>query len=123
MLFRKIMLLTIAGVPLAAAAQRPGPPMPDVEKLAILLELDAYQQTEVERIFATQRESMQALRQSAEERPSREEMRATREAARAQTRAELESVLSAEQIEKFEVLMEFAAQARGRGRGPGRFGE
>jgi hypothetical protein len=44
-------------------------------------------------------------------------MRAAREAARSETLAELQAVLSIEQLEKFEVLMEFVAQARGRGRG------
>jgi hypothetical protein len=117
MLFRKIVLLAIASFPLAAAAQPPGPPMLDMEKLAILLDLDAYQQSEVERVFEERRESMRALRDSSDERPSRDEMRAAREAARSETLAELQAVLSIEQLEKFEVLMEFVAQARGRGRG------
>ena len=117
MLLRKIVLLTLVSAPLAAVAQPPGPPMFDIDRLAILLDLDAYQQSELERIFQTQRESLRALRDAAQEQPSREEVRAAREAARSETRTQLQSVLSIEQLEKFEVLMEFAAEGRGRGRG------
>jgi len=116
MLLRKIALLTLVSLPLTGFAQRPGPPMFDIDKLAILLELDAYQQTEVERIFAERRESMMALRDAGGERPTREEMRAAREAARTETLTQLGAVLSVEQLEKFEALTELVAAGRGRGR-------
>ena len=116
MLLRKIALLTLVSLPLAGVAQPPGPQPLDIENLAILLDLDSYLQTEVERIFAARREAMRALRDSTDERPSREEMRATRQAARTEMLTELRSVLSAGQIEKFEALTELLGRGRGRGR-------
>ena len=118
MLFKKFAVLTLAFAPLMTLAQPPGPRMPDMEKLTILLELDAYQQSEVERILQAQRETMRSrFDNEAGERPSREEMRATREAARADVLTQLQSVLTASQIEKFEVLTQRPARGR---RGEGR---
>jgi hypothetical protein len=93
--------------------------MPDMERLTILLDLDAYQASEVERILQAQRETMRSrFSERTGERPSFEEMRAAREAARAELLTQLQSVLSASQIEKFEVLTERPARGR-RHPGPG----
>ena len=109
MRFGKIALLALLSAPLTSLAQPPGGPprMLDIDRLTILLDLDAYQQSEVERILQAQREAMRSEFQARDgERPSREEMMAAREIARAETITQLRSVLTESQIEKFEVLTE-----------------
>lgn len=96
----------------------------DMERMAILLDLDEYQQAEVKRILDEQRSVARAARDAIREsgeRPSREDMAARRQQAAESTLTQLQSVLTQEQITKFEVLME---QPRGPGRrGDGRRGE
>jgi len=98
-----------------ATAQPPGRGT-DMERMAVLLDLDEYQQTEVKRILEEQRSAARAAREAMREsgeRPSREDMQARRQQAEENTLAQLQSVLTPEQIIKFEVLME-----RPRGAGP-----
>jgi hypothetical protein len=88
----------------------------DMERMAILLDLDEYQQAEVERILDEQRSAARAAREAIREsgeRPSREDMAARRQQAAESTLSQLQSVLTQEQITKFEVLMQ---QPRGPGR-------
>lgn len=101
-----------AAVATSATAQPPsgppGPPM-DVERLAVLLDLDAYQKQEVGRILDEQRQARVAQREAFDasgERPSFEEMEARREQMQQQLLSELQTVLTEQQIEKFKVLME-----------------
>jgi hypothetical protein len=104
----------------AASAQPPGPPPGGpggpggIERLAVLLDLDAYQKGEVERVLKEQREAMIAARPQRDsgERPSFEEMRTRREALEQETLTKLQSVLTEQQITKFKLLAE----------GPGRNG-
>lgn len=103
-------LLLTSGI---ALADRPphGMPAPrmDIDKLEILLDLDAYQKQEVQKILEAQRAAMRAKREeirAAQTRPSREEMHAQRQAIRKETRAQLEQVLRAEQLAKLDVLTE-----------------
>ncbi len=72
-----------------ALAQSP-PPGPPIEKLAAELQLDEYQRGEVKRILEEHRE----------------QMRKHMEQARAELLQQLQSVLTAEQIEKFNKLQE-----------------
>jgi Spy/CpxP family protein refolding chaperone len=87
-----------------------------IDKLEVLLDLDAYQKQEVEKIFAEQREAMRAKREQlrgSKTRPSFEQMKAERDANRKEVRAKLEKVLSSEQLKKLDVLAE-----RPEGQGP-----
>ena len=104
------MLLAMSG---AALANRPPPGGPppgfDIDKLEILLDLDAYQKQEVQKVLDTQRQTMRAKREqmrSSSTRPSFEEMQKQREAAQGATRAQLAKVLSDQQLKKFDVLNE-----------------
>jgi hypothetical protein len=120
-------LVAVLGLAAASVAvAQPGPPNGgprfDIERLSILLDLDAYQKGEVERVLTEQREQNQAARAALKdsgERPSFEDMQARREQSQAELVTKLESVLTAQQITKFKVLMERPEQGRGgRGRGP-----
>ena len=111
-------LMLMSGVALAADGPRPGMPGPrmDIEKLEILLDLDAYQKQEVQKILEAQHAAMRAKREelrASQTRPSREEMFAQREAAQKETRAKLEKLLSEQQLKKFDVLMERPRRDRG----------
>ncbi|GEM_PF-1237286 len=95
------------------ATAEPGPrhdgPRMDIDKLAVLLDLDDYQKQEVDSILAAKREAAEAKREefkASGTRPDRETMRAEHEAMRAATRDELAAVLTPSQLEKFELLME-----------------
>lgn len=88
---------------------------PNIERLAILLDLDDYQAQEVERIMTEHREAAEAKREefrASGERPDRETIEAHREEMRASLRAELETVLTAEQLEKLDVLHEMRGDRR-----------
>ena len=107
----------------SAFAQPPEGPRPggpgDIERLAILLDLDAYQKDQVQRILNEQREQLQAQRKAHEEtgeRPSFEEMHAAREQAYNDTLTKLQSVLTELQMTKFKLLTERPAFGPG---GPG----
>jgi hypothetical protein len=128
----KILVATLGLAATAALAQAPagggleGPGGArgfDIERLAVLLDLDAYQKQEVERVLTEQREAVRAERNAREttgERPSIEEMRAFREQAREGTITKLQTVLTELQITKFKLLMERPADGRGGRRGPPR---
>jgi hypothetical protein len=104
----------------AASAQPPHAPggrggPPDIERLTVLLDLDAYQKGEVERILTEQRAAMRATREQhveSGERPSREEMHTRREQGRAELITKLQAVLTEPQIAKFKVLTERPAGPR-----------
>lgn len=87
-----------------------GPPNPDklVERLAIVLDLDDYQKGEVKRVLTAQHEKMAAAREqwkASGQRPPFEEVRAQHEAVQKETVEELRSVLTAEQLKKYEAFM------------------
>lgn len=94
-------------------------PGPDMDRLALLLDLNSYQKTEVEKILKAQHEQMrsefEAARASGAARPSRDEMKAKREQAKAELNTKLSAVLDETQLKKFDALHE-----RGPGPGPGR---
>ncbi len=81
----------------------------NIDKLEILLDLDAYQKQELQKLLEARREAMQAKREemrASTTRPDFAQMKAEREAARLQTRAQLEQLLSEQQLKKFDVLTE-----------------
>jgi hypothetical protein len=87
-----------------------------MDDLAILLDLDAYQKGEVERVLAEQRTAMRAAREEradAEARPSRDEMHARREANREELFTKLQSALTEQQLTKLRILLEPPHRGRG----------
>jgi len=100
--------LATAGVAVAQAPP-PGPPPggPPIEALARDLGLDDTQKAEMKRIFAAQRAKREAERaqfQASGTRPTREEMHAKHKENDAELRQQLSTVLSAEQLARFETL-------------------
>ena len=115
-------LVLVSGVALAQGHPHGGGPGPwmNIDKLEILLDLDAYQKQEVEKILQARRETMKSHREKLRDsatRPSREEMKASRQAMQKQTRDELGKILSEQQLKKFDVLTERPPKRRGGGRG------
>jgi len=108
----------------AASAQPSGPPRHfgiagDIDKLAVLLDLDAYQKDQVQRILNEQREQLRAEREANEQASTRlsfEEIQAAREQGYNDTITKLQSVLTELQITKFKLLTERPAGGPG---GPG----
>lgn len=89
---------------------------PDMDRMALLLDLNDYQKTEVEKILKEHHEQVRAAHQAARAsgtRPSREEMKAQREQSKQELQTKLGGVLTPEQLKKFDALREH-------GRGPGR---
>jgi hypothetical protein len=90
-----------------------------MERLALLLDLDAGQKVAVEKILTEQRVARQAQRKQFKEsgeRPSRETRKTQFESQRAATVEQLRAVLSDVQLKKFEALAE---HPRGPRRGMG----
>jgi len=132
----KRLTLLIAALGLAAAAasaQPPGPPLGgrfDLDDLAILLDLDAYQKGEVERALTEQGEAMRAEREAqraareandgaaTDERPSRDELQARRDENRDAVVGKLQNILSEQQMTKLKILMQTPQGGRGPRGGP-----
>lgn len=115
-----IALMLAMGTAAADDGGRRGDRGPDIDRLAIVLEMDDYQKQEVERIFTEHRETAKVKREefrATGERPDRETIEAHHEEMRASLRAELETVLTAEQLEKLDALHEMRGDRR---RGPPR---
>lgn len=113
----KVTLLALAwlasGVAFAAdtAPTQPHPGMrgPDMDRMALLLDLNAYQKTEVEKILKEQHDQMRASFEAAKAsgtRPSREEMKAKHDQAEQELHTKLGSVLDETQLKKFDALHE-----------------
>jgi hypothetical protein len=121
----QVTLLALAWLTSSVAlAETPatGAPGPDssarMDRMALLLDLDAYQKTEVEKILKEhheqRRSEFEAARASGT-RPTREEMEAKREQSKQELHTKLSGVLNETQLKKFDALHD------GR-HGPGRFG-
>jgi hypothetical protein len=103
------LLLVMSSVAFADRSPPGHPPRFDIDKLEVLLDLDAYQKSEVQKILDTQRDAMRAKREelrNSQTRPSFEQMQQEREAAQKSTRTELAKVLSEQQLKKYDVLSE-----------------
>ena len=86
-----------------------GGPGLDIDRLTVLLDLDPYQQGQVQQALTDQRSAMQAQRQAdkaAGTRPSFQEMQARRAQAEQDLIGKLSTVLSDSQITKLKVLLE-----------------
>lgn len=109
-------LIALSTVLTGAALAQPPERGDRFERMAILLDLNEYQKTEVQRIFEEQRAAAQATREANRAsgvRPTREERAAQRQQARESVQLQLQSVLTQEQMTKLEVLRD---EPRGRGR-------
>lgn len=92
-----------------AAAQPHRPPFMDIDKLAVLLDLNDSQKGEVDRVLTEQRDAFKAKHdqvRASGERPSFEEMQAHHQQMVDDMVAKLQDTLSPKQIEKFKILME-----------------
>lgn len=112
----------------SALAEPPARPAPGahMDRLALLLDMNDYQKTEVARIFKEQHEQMRANREQTREsgvRPSREDMRAAHQQAQENLNARLSSVLDATQLQKLAALKEMQGPRGGPGKRPGHRGE
>jgi hypothetical protein len=125
-------VIAVLGLVAGAAVAQPPPGLPpggrfDMDDLTILLDLDAYQKGEVERVLAEQRAALRAAREehaaAAEgaangERPSREEMLARREQNRDELFSKLQNTLTEQQLTKLKILMDAGPVGRGPRGGP-----
>jgi hypothetical protein len=115
--------LTIALLAFGAGAALAEPPRGGVpiEKLATELQLDEYQKGELKRILDEQISRLEAAREQfmvSGERPSPEEMRKHMRQADQEIMQQLQSVLTAEQIDKFKELQERRRQRMREGMPP-----
>jgi FMN phosphatase YigB (HAD superfamily) len=87
-----------------------------MDRLATLLDLDTYQKTQVQRVFEEEHTAMDASREqlaaSGEQQPSFEQMRARRDQVHQETLTKLESVLTQDQLKKFEALTDRPEEPR-----------
>jgi Spy/CpxP family protein refolding chaperone len=86
-----------------------------------VLDLDDYQKAEVQKVLEAQRAKMEAQREqfkASGERPTFEQMRAAHEASKKETEDALSSVLTAEQLKKFDAFMADRGPPPGGPRGP-----
>lgn len=103
----KLRVISAALLWLAASMALAQPPGLDIERLTTLLDLDAGQKVAVQKVLDEQRTQMEALRKeakSSQERPTREQMQATREQMHNETTEKLRGILSDTQMQKFEAL-------------------
>jgi Spy/CpxP family protein refolding chaperone len=80
---------------------------PDMDRMAILLDLNDTQKTQVKDILDQQHEAMRAKHDelhASGTRPSREEMQQQHQQWEQDTKAKLQTVLTPEQMKKFEAL-------------------
>jgi Spy/CpxP family protein refolding chaperone len=109
--------LLTASVAFAAGPAHQPPPLP-MDKIAVLLDLDATQKLQVEQILEEQRTAMRAKRQelrSQDKRPTREERQQQHEAVRQATVSKLQTVLGTEQVKKYEALADLMGPGKFRG--------
>ena len=129
----KYLVAVLGMAAIAASAQPPGPSggpphvgpafggPPDIDRIAVLLDLDPYQKGEVQRVLTAQREAMKAERQAqgaSGQRLSFQEMQAKRQQSEDAVVGQLKNVLSDAQITKLKVLMEAPRGGRGPRGGP-----
>lgn len=91
----------------ALAHPHDGPPGPDLDRMAILLDLSVDQKAQVQQIFEEQHDKMKAAHEQAHSggaKPSREERRKFHEEMKQDITTRLQAVLSADQMKKFAAL-------------------
>jgi Spy/CpxP family protein refolding chaperone len=116
----KFRVALIAAAMLASAvalaqAHDGGPPGPDMDRMAVLLDLNDSQKAEVQKIFEEQHEKLKAAhdqQHSAGTRPTREERSKFHEEMKQDMTTRLQGVLSADQMKKFAALMDHPPHGR-----------
>jgi Spy/CpxP family protein refolding chaperone len=117
----KLRVALIAAALLASAVALAGPhggPGPDMDRMAILLDLNDSQKAEVQKILSEQHDKVDAVHQeqrAAGTKPTREERAKFHEELKQDTITKLQAVLSPEQIKKFEALTDRSHGYRGHG--------
>lgn len=122
--------ITLAAIVLLAAGstfagqpdQPPGPRGPDIERLAVLLDLDEGQKVAVKGVLDEQSAQRAAAMKQAREsgtRPSRDEMRARHEEMKKETVEKLRGILSDQQLTKFEALTDRPPRGKHHGKRDG----
>lgn len=109
---KKTSIILIASAWLAtgiALADTPpkAPPGPDMDRIAILLDLNDSQKAAVQQVFEEQRQKMREAREqykASGKRPTREEMKQAHQQRKQETLTKLQGVLTPEQMKKYEVL-------------------
>ena len=103
----------IAAALLASAVALAGPHEgqhgPDMDRMAVLLDLNDSQKAEVQKVLCEQHDKLKAVHEqqhAAGTKPTREERQKFHEELKQDTVTKLQGVLSADQMKKFEVLMD-----------------
>ena len=102
----------------ALAAQHEGHPGPDMDRMAVLLDLNDSQKAEVQKIFNEQHEKLDAKHEelkAAGTKPTREERQKFHEEMKQDMTTKLQGVLTPEQMKKFDALMDHPRGPRGQG--------
>lgn len=93
----------------ALAGPHQGPPGPDMDRMAVLLDLNDSQKAEVQKILNEQHDKLKAQHeqmQASGTKPTREEREKFHEEMKQETTTKLQGVLTPEQIKKFDALMD-----------------
>jgi protein CpxP len=106
----RVALIAAAMLASAVALAHPdGPPGPDMDRMATLLDLNDSQKAEVQKIFTEQHEKLKAAHDQAHSsgtKPTREERARFHEEMKQDMNTRLQAVLTPEQMKKFEALMD-----------------
>src|SRR5262245_25083048 len=98
-----------AGSVALAGAHEGGHPGPDMDRMATLLDLNDSQKAEVQKIFDEQHQKLDAKHEelkAAGTKPTREERQKFHEEMKQEMTTKLQSVLTPEQMKKFDALTE-----------------
>jgi Spy/CpxP family protein refolding chaperone len=102
----------------AFAGPHEGPRGPDMDRMAVLLDLNDSQKAEVQKIFDEQHEKLKAAHDQAHAsgtKPTREERQKFHADMKQEMTTKLQTVLSPEQMKKFDALTEGRRGYRGHG--------
>jgi Spy/CpxP family protein refolding chaperone len=118
----KTRVALIAAALLASAVALAGPheghPGPDMDRMAVLLDLNDSQKAEVQKIFEEQHQKLDAKHEelkAAGTKPTREERQKFHEEMKQDMTTRLQGVLTPEQMKKFDALMDHPRGPRGQG--------
>jgi protein CpxP len=114
----RVALIAAAMLVSALALAHGGPRGPDMDRMAILLDLNDSQKAEVQKILDEQHDKLKAVHEqqrAAGTRPTREERAKFHDEMKQDLTTRLQAVLSAEQMKKFEALRDHQRRHRGHG--------
>jgi Spy/CpxP family protein refolding chaperone len=118
----KLRVALIAAALLAGTVALAGPhegrPGPDMDRMAVLLDLNDSQKAEVQKIMNEQHDKLKAKHDelhAAGTKPTREEREKFHEEMKQDLTTKLQGVLTPEQMKKFDALMEHPRGPRGQG--------